>query len=139
MLKDLPKEELELLSHADIAYKILKETKKPLTTPNVFKQVCELLSYNEQQYIDKIGDFYTNLNLDKRFILLDTVEWDLSERHQVKIEIDDEDIQEEAEEELEETIEVEIEEDIDEEIEEDIDEDINELEDLTIVDEEEIE
>lgn len=143
MLNDLPKEELELLSYTDLSYRILKEAKKTLNTPTIFKEVCRLLEYNDHQYEDKIGDFYTSLNLDKRFVLLDSNEWDLSERHSVKIEIDDdEDMIDEDYEEEELEIEEDEEEDLDdeEELDEDLeDEDIGELENLTIVDEEEIE
>jgi DNA-directed RNA polymerase subunit delta len=145
MLKDISREDLELLSYTDLSYKILKESKKPLNTPLIFKEVCRLLDYNETQYVNKIGDFYTSLNLDKRFVLLDSNEWELREKHSVAIEIDDEDdVVEDEEEEYEEEIHEDEEEIIDEEIdsledEELEDEDMDELEDLTIVDEEEIE
>ena len=142
MLKDLAKEELELLSYTDLSYKILKEAKKPLNTPTIFKEVCRLLEYTEEQYMNKIGDFYTSLNLDKRFVLLDSTEWDLREKHSVTIEIDDEDevVEDEEDYEEEEIVEEEVEEEIDSLEDEDLeDEDLDELEDLTIVDEEEIE
>jgi DNA-directed RNA polymerase subunit delta len=144
MLKDISKEDLELLSYTDLSYKILKESKKSLNTPTIFKEICRLLEYNETQYVNKIGDFYTSLNLDKRFVLLDSNEWELREKHSVAIEIDDEDdvvldeeeYEEETEEDEEEIIDEEIDSLEDEELE---DEEIDELEDLTIVDEEEIE
>lgn len=143
-LEKMPKEELELLSYTDLTNLILKESKKPLNTAAIFKIIADLLDYSEDEYMAKIGDFYTSLTLDKRFVLLDT-EWDLATRHAIKLEIDDDDESEE-EEETEEEDEDETEED-DSEIEDveesddldELDDDIDDdLDDLSLVDEEEI-
>jgi DNA-directed RNA polymerase subunit delta len=146
MLKDLSREELDLLSYTDLTYRILKEAKKTLNTPTIFKQICNLLGFTDAEYANKIGNYYTSLTLDKRFIMLDSAEWDLRERHSVKIEIDDDDDELIDEEELEDEEEVIHEDEVveDEEIEaviddEELDEDLDELEDLTIINEDEIE
>ena len=39
-LKDMPIEELEILSYTDLAYMLLKETKKKMNTPQIFKTIC---------------------------------------------------------------------------------------------------
>ncbi len=132
-LKDMNRVDLELLSYTDLGYMILKENKKPMNTPSIFKTICDLLGYSDSEYTNKIGDFYTSLTTDKRFLLLDTAEWDLKENHVVKVELEDE------EEEIEET------EDEEEEIEEEVDEDIEVVDDdtddddLSIVSEDEME
>lgn len=143
-IEDMTKAELELLSHCDLTALLLKENKKPMNTLNIFKEICSLLGYTEQEYTDKIGEFYTSLTTDKRFILLDTVEWDLRDNHAVKISIDDDD-DEEIEiddfEEEEEEAEVDDESaDVEEPLEdEDLDlDDDEDIDDLAIVDEEEI-
>jgi DNA-directed RNA polymerase subunit delta len=138
MLKDINKEELELLSYTDLTYRILKEANKPLNTPTVFKEICRLLGYSDEAYANKIGNFYTSMTLDNRFVFLDSTEWDLREKHSVKVELDDDDEvvldDEDTEEEIEEETDIDIPLD-----EEEIEEELDELEDLTIVDEEEIE
>lgn len=142
-LKNMKKEELESLSYTDLAEIILKENKKPLNTPNVFKKICELLELSEEEYTEKIGDFYTSLTTDKRFILLDTAEWDLKDKHKVEIVLDEEDEEDEIfdEEEVEET--QESEENMDESVEITDDEvdldDSDDLGDLSIVDDEDLE
>lgn len=146
-LKEMSKDELEVLSYCDIAFMLLKENKKPMNTPALFKAICALLEASESEYTNKIGQFYTSLTTDKRFVLLDTAEWDLRDNHSIKIDIDDRDEDEEdidyEDDSLDEEIEEEnneeenIEEPIDDE-ELDIDED-DDLEDLSIVDEEEME
>jgi len=135
-LKNMNKDELELLSYADLSYMILKENNKPMNTPSIFKTICDLLEYSETQYMEKIGDFYTSLTTDKRFLLLETTEWDLKENHVVKVALE-EDIEEESEESEE------VEEEFDEDDEEfDEIEDIDEIDDndnLSIITEDEME
>ena len=136
-------EELELMSYNDIAYEIIRDDKKKYDTKKLFKEVCNLLKLDEDTYLEQIGDFFTALTTDGRFILLDSKNWDLKENHKVKVVIDDGD-----EEEVEEgTLDEEASDDLDEDLEDDysdeaIDdskEDEEDLQDLTIVDEDDIE
>lgn len=136
--------ELELMSYTDIAYEIIKEDKKQYNTPNLFKEVCNLLELGENEFEAKIGDFFTALTTDKRFVLIDSVNWDLKENHIIKVVIDDaeevsdeiEDIDEDLEEEDTEE-DIDLEEDYSDDAIDDVEED--DLEDLTIIDDEEIE
>ncbi len=141
-IKDMKKEELELLSYYDIAALLLKEN-KPMNTPTLFKTICDLLDLSDDEYTNKIGEFYTSMTTDKRFILLDSAEWDLRDNHSVKITIDDDDDEEMTEEEIEDEEDVEeTEEDVEEPIDDeelDVDDDDDDLEDLSIVSEEDIE
>lgn len=135
-LKNLSKTELELMSYADLSYMILKENKKTMSTPNLFKEICGLLGYSDEEYNEKIGDFYTSLTTDKRFLFLDSSEWDLRENNIVKMEIDeDEDLDEE---EVEEEDEEEIEEDDDNIDSDNLDDDLDDNDDLTIISENDI-
>lgn len=108
-LIDTPKEEIEVLSYTDLTYMILKENKKTMNTAEIFKEISSLLGYSEDEYVNKIGDFYTQLALDKRFVLLDSAEWDLREKRSVEISYDDDEDEiehEEVEEEIEEDHEI---------------------------------
>ena len=135
-IRQMPLEELELISYTDIAYELLKLDKKPKTTRDLFKEVCDLLQISEDNMFEMIGDFYTTLTTDKRFILLDSAEWDLKEAHSVKTIIDDEDDEEGEEEETEEEEDEAV--SNDEEDFDDIDDEIDDLEDLVVVTEEEM-
>ena len=88
-LKEMSKEELEVLSYTDLTEIILKENKKAMNTPSIFKKICDLLELTEEDYANQIGDYYTSLTTDKRFILLDTAEWDLKDKHKVEINLDE--------------------------------------------------
>ena len=88
------KEELELLSYKDITNLILNEN-SPMNTADLFKMICNLLELSDKDYELKIGDYYTSLTTDKRFIMLEDGCWDLRDRHKsdkiVKIEDEEED------------------------------------------------
>lgn len=138
LLKDMSKEDVEILSYTDLTNLILTENKSSMNTPTIFKKICDLLGYSEEEYMDKIGDFYTSLTIDKRFVLLENHEWDLRERHAVELVLDeDEDDEEALEEENEEEV-------LDEEVEDDmissedeLDTDDDDLDDLTVISDEE--
>lgn len=142
-VRQMPLDELELLSYADIAYELLKLDKKPKTTPVLFGEVCGLLDISEDNMMDMIGDFYTSLMTDKRFVLLDNAEWDLKEFHIIKPIVDDEDEEDsiEEQEDEEETPDETEDEAVTEDSEDydDSDEMTDDLEDLAIVNEEDLE
>lgn len=141
MLNKMSKEELEVLSYTDLAEIILKESTKTLNTPTIFRNICDLLEFSDDEYINKIGDFYTSLTTDKRFVFLDTNEWDLREKHPVDIVLEDEEddeIEEETETESEEQIDAQ-EEDIDSVVEDDLDDADDDLDDLSVLSEDEME
>lgn len=144
-LNKMPKEELETLAYSDLTEMILKEKKKAINTPTLFKEICKLLELTDDDYANQIGDYYTSLTTDKRFILLDNACWDLRDKHKVEIILDDEDMEdedygEESQDDEDEVVETVEPEDIDAmEDEEGIDTDDDDLDDLTIIDDEDIE
>lgn len=89
MLSDKSKEELELLSYTKIAEMYLKENKKTMNTADLFREVCRLLELSDDEYQDKIADFFESLTTSKDFILLNDGNWDLKVNHSVKIDMDD--------------------------------------------------
>ena len=146
-INKMSKDELELLSNKDITYYLLEESNKSINTANLFKKIIKLLELPESSFDAKIGDYYTSLATDKRFILLEDGTWDLRSRHTsdkiVKVVDNDEDEMDEDEDE-------EIKEDIDDTIEEDnyddgdneddiYDDNDDDLKDLVVIDEEELE
>ncbi len=88
-LNKMKKEDLEQLSYGKIAELYLKENKQTLTTAELFKEVCNLLELPEEEYQNKIGDFFETLTTSKEFILLSDGKWDLKSNHTVKIDIDE--------------------------------------------------
>lgn len=139
-IENLTPEELEQMSYTDLTYLLLKENKKSMNTPTIFKEICKLLGYTDSEYADKIGDYYTSLTIDKRFVLLDNNEWDIRDNHSVEIIMDDDEDEEDEVEEVSEEDEVEEEVESDETLyddESDITDD-DDIDDLSIVEEDEI-
>lgn len=146
MLSEMSKENLELLSYTKIAELYLKENKKTMNTADLFKEVCRLLELSDEEYQDKIADFFESLTTSKDFILLNDGNWDLRVNHSVKIDMDD--IYEESDAEEEETSEDDTEPSEEDNYEDDsydddtLDDDMvddDDYSDLSIVDEEELE
>ena len=149
-LSKMTKEELEQYSYDDLTKMILEEEGKPLNTPTIFRKICDLLELTDEQYSDKIGDYYTSLTTDKDFVLLEDGTWDLRDHHPASVvltedgEVYDEDDLEDIEEDAEEMEEIIGDREDDFEDDDDLDdlddlEDIEDEDDLTIIDEEDLE
>ena len=144
-MKSIKKEDIKDLSYKDITNVILENNKKGMNTLDLFTMIVDLLELPKDTIDNKIGDYYTSLTTDKRFILLDNACWDLRDKHKVEIILDDEDMEdedydEESQDDEDEVVETVESEDIDAmEDEEGIDTDDDDLDDLTIIDDEDIE
>ena len=140
-IKDMTKEDFELLSNKDITNLLLEQNGNQ-TTPDLFKSIIKLLELPESTFDKKIGDYYTSLTTDKRFVLLEDGTWDLRSRHTSDkiLKIDDEDDEDELEE-VEDEEQDEESEDFDSisNDEDDIDDNDDDLKDLVVLDEDEME
>ena len=131
-LKDLSKEELELMSYDDLAYLILEDANKKMKINDLFHKVCKILKLSEKEFEERMADFFEILTTDKRFTMLENGFWDLKEKHSEKVVIDEDDDEvfvEETEEEPEPDNDL-----YEEDEEENDDED---LKDLVVIDEDE--
>ena len=145
-LSKMKKEDLELLSNKDLTFYILEENNK-MNTADLFHKIIELLELPESTFEEKIGDYYTSLTTDKRFLMLEDGCWDLRSRHtsdKVLKVTDDEDEDEEVEEVKDDAIlpEEDVEDDYGsgDEDEDDYDDGAEEdLKDLVVMDEDELE
>ena len=116
-----------------------------MNTKDLFKTITELLELPSKVFETKIGDYYTALTTDKRFVLLEDGKWDLRDKHtSSKLVVDDEDEDETDELELQE--ENDDMNDLDEESnfddttsDDEFDDSDDDLKDLVIMDEDELE
>ena len=141
-IKDMKKEEIELLSNKDIT-NLLLEDKGCQNTAELFTQIIELLDLPKSTFDNKIGDYFTALTTDKRFLMLEDGTWDLRSRHNASkvikvIEEEDDDLEDVSNEEEEEIID-EDEFDIDSADDDTFDDNDDDLKDLVILDEDELE
>lgn len=142
-LSSMKKEQLELLTKIDLTKLILEDSKKTMTTAELFKEIIRLLELPESTFENKVADYYTALSTDKNFILLDDGKWDLRSHHKSDkvIVMDDEDDEEELD--TEDEIEQEEEDDVSNIYSEDDDfgddSDDDDFKNLVVVDEDELE
>lgn len=139
-IRKVKKEELEAMSYNDIAY-YLVESEKEKSTKDLFNEIIDLLELPKSTFEQKIGQFYTSLTNDKRFILLEDGNWDLRINHKVSklIEHTEEDYEEVEEYDDEPEIDVEEEkEDLYSEENDDTTSLAEEYKNLVIIDEEEL-
>ena len=141
-LKEKTIEELEQMSYTDIAYEVIKEKGKKFNTPNLFKEVCKLLKLGEAEFEQKIGDFFTALTTDGRFILINSSLWDLKENHKANIVVEEDEEEtedvEKSEEDEDDVVSDDLEDDYSDEATDDSDNDEDDFNDLTIIDEEDL-
>lgn len=138
----MSKEELELLSNKDITNLLLEEKGKQ-NTADLFKKIIELLELPSSTFDKKIGDYYTSLTTDKRFIILEDGTWDLRSRYTsdkiIKvIDEDDDDLEDIKDDGGVDEVEGESDYDITEE-DDDLDDKDDDLKDLVVLDEDELE
>ncbi len=141
-VRKMKKDDLELMSNKDITFNLLENSKKTINTADLFNEILKLLELPSSEFDKKIGDYYTALATDKRFILLDDGTWDLRSRHtsdKVKT-ISEEDEEDEDEEEItKDDQQEEIEEDNYDDTDDDYDDTDEDLKDLVVIDEDELE
>ena len=145
MAKKLTKDDFELMSYNDIANILLKEETQK-STLDLFTKIVEMLELPKSVLENKIGEFYTALTNDKRFIMMEDGTWDLRVNHKssnLAIEEDIEDYDDESEDDYEDIIPEEDEEENEDLYGDETDDDISdvteEYKNLVIVDEEELE
>ena len=85
--KSVTKEELEVLPFDDIAYIILKEKGKKMKITDIFRIICDSLELGDEVYENQMGDFFSLMSTEKRFIQLEKGYWDLRENHTAEISI----------------------------------------------------
>ena len=112
-LKQIPKEELELMGYDDIALLILQESGKKMKLRDIFAKVINVLELPEERIDEELMDFFELMSINKKFVMLDKGYWDLQSRHKLDLVFDMEEDDEELENEEEDNIEEETEEDDD--------------------------
>ncbi len=88
-LGQLSKEELKEMALVEIAYEILKEKKQPLAFTELVDQITELLGLSAEEARMRVSQFYTDLNIDGRFINVGDNTWGIKSWYPVE-QFDDE-------------------------------------------------
>lgn len=76
-LTQYSKEELQEMSLIEVAYELLVEKKQAISFKQLMDELAQTLELSEEQVRAKIAQFYTDLNIDGRFLCLGDNQWGL--------------------------------------------------------------
>lgn len=76
-LEQYSPEELKELSMIELAHAIMENKKQAIAFSEIFNEVAEILGLSQEQVAAKISQFYTDLNIDGRFICIGEGRWGL--------------------------------------------------------------
>ena len=70
-------EELKEMSLIEVAFEVMNGGKTPYTFNEIMKEVARLLELSDEEVNEKIAQFYTDINIDGRFLSLGDNRWGL--------------------------------------------------------------
>ena len=76
-LQDYSKEQLGEMSWVELAHKLLDEKKQAVPFKDIVAEICGLLGIAEKDATDQLVQFYTDMNIDGRFLSLGENRWGL--------------------------------------------------------------
>lgn len=82
-IREMTKEQLIEESMIDIAYAVLAERKEPLTLLQLMDAIRKLNGITERVMRTKLQQFYTDMNIDGRFLAINDNRWGLREWYPV--------------------------------------------------------
>ena len=88
-LKDISREELEMMGYAELAEIVLNESKKKMKIADIFKKICKALELTDAEYEDRISEFFEIVSTNKLFTILPQGYCDLKTRHNTKVIVDE--------------------------------------------------
>ncbi|MFC7371566.1 DNA-directed RNA polymerase subunit delta [Fictibacillus iocasae] len=77
MMTAYSKEEIMEMSMVEITYEILKEEKQPVQFNDLVKRIADLKEVPEKELHKRLAFFYTDLNIDGRYVSLGDNKWGL--------------------------------------------------------------
>lgn len=76
-LAQYSKEELSKLSLIEMAYEYLKNSKQPIAFKDLVNEIAAAAGYTEEEIRSRLAQFYTDVNVDGRFLSLGENRWGL--------------------------------------------------------------
>lgn len=84
MLGKYSQKELKKKSMLELASIILKDAKKALNFNEIYDQIAEIKEYTQEEKDERVAQFYTELNVDGRFMTIGSNIWGLKEWYPVE-------------------------------------------------------
>lgn len=71
---------MAIRSMTDVAFELMKKKRKPIAFRKLWSEVSTTMGFSEAVADNKIAQFYANLTLDNRFVVVEDSKWDLRMR-----------------------------------------------------------
>jgi len=84
LLRELDKEKLAEMSMVDVAYHLLAEKREALLFYDLLKEVAELKGLSDEEVEALLAQFYTEINIDGRFVCIGDNRWGLKRWYPVE-------------------------------------------------------
>ena len=78
-IEELNEGQVKKMSMVELANLVLMEEKKEMSFLNLYEKIAILKSYSEATKTNNVAQFYTDLNVDGRFIALGSNVWGLKQ------------------------------------------------------------
>ncbi|MCW1928909.1 DNA-directed RNA polymerase subunit delta [Bhargavaea beijingensis] len=82
-LQDLTQEQLKEEALIDLAFALLEERREPLEFPALMAELGRMIGLSEEETKERLVRFYTDMNIDGRFLALGDGRWALREWYPV--------------------------------------------------------
>lgn len=82
-LQDLTQEQLKEEALIDLAFALLEERREPMDFPSLMTELGRLVGLSEKEAKERLVRFYTDMNIDGRFLALGDGRWGLREWYPV--------------------------------------------------------
>lgn len=76
-LEQLSKEQLKEMSLIEVSVEILQNKNQPIPFTDLFNEVCQILELSDEEKEEVLAQFYTDLNIDGRFMNVGGNTWGL--------------------------------------------------------------
>src|SRR5690625_2792508 len=83
-LANRTRDQLKDYSMIELAILILEKNKKALNYKDIFEEIADMKDLPEDERVDYLAQFYTDLNLDGRFLTLGAGDWGLKKWYSVE-------------------------------------------------------
>lgn len=83
-VKELTQEEIDHISMIELGSIILKEENKAISFQDLFSRIADLKNFSKEQQENLIAQFYTDMNVDGRYLTLGSGMWGLKSWYPVE-------------------------------------------------------
>ena len=75
----------EEMSMLEVAEQLIQRKIKPQKFDKIAKEVCEIMAISDEEFSERVAQFYTDLTLSGKFVTVGEDKWDLKARQKYEV------------------------------------------------------